>query len=284
MDILDIAADALIDALKMLPFLYAAFLFMEYIEHKAGSKLAEALEKAGRSNIGGSAAGAALGCIPQCGFSAAASNLYASRVIGAGTLMAVYISTSDEAVPILLAHPEMIGSLWKLLAAKIIIAVIGGAVFGLLMKLIFKDEEDVDFEEICTSCGCGDHSIWYSSLKHALNIFLFILAVNLVMGLILGAAGEENVSAFLDRMGAFQPFAASLVGMIPNCASSVIITELYAGGSISFGTAVGGLCTGAGVGLAVIFRENKNIRENLLILAYLYAVGVLSGTLLNLLM
>lgn len=284
MDLWDIFLDAVIDSVKMLPFLYAAFLLMEFIEHRAGSKLSEALEKAGRSGLGGAAAGAALGCIPQCGFSAAASNLYAGRIIGAGTLMAVYISTSDEAVPVLLAHPEMIGSLWKLLAAKIVIAVIGGVLFGSVMKLFFKKEEDVSFEEICTSCGCGDHSIWFSSLKHTLNIFAFVFLVNLIMGMILGVAGEENVSAFLDRMGAFQPFAASLVGLIPNCASSVIITELYAGGNIPFGTAVGGLCTGAGVGLAVMFRANKNMKENFLILAYLYAVGALSGTLLNLLM
>lgn len=282
MNFLDIILDAVIDAVKMLPFLYAAFLLMEFIEHHAADKLSKALEKAGHSNIGGSAAGSVLGCVPQCGFSIAASNLYSSRIIGAGTLMAVYISTSDEAIPVLLAHPEMIGSLWKLIAAKIIIAVIAGAAFGILMRVLIKNDETAHFEDICTDCGCGNHSIWFSAMKHSLEIFIFILLVNLVMGFILGIAGEENVSAFLNGMGIFQPFAASLVGLIPNCASSVIITELYANGSIPFGTAVGGLCTGAGMGLAVLFRTNKNIKENVCFLVYLYAVGVLSGILLNL--
>lgn len=282
MDILDIILDSLIDSIKMLPFLYAAFILMEFIEHKSGDKLAVMLEKAGHSKIGGPAVGAALGCIPQCGFSIAASNLYASGIIGAGTLMAVFISTSDEAVPVLLAHPDMIGNLWKLFAAKIIIAIIAGAVFGIIMKAVFKNDDDVHFEEICTDCGCESHGIWLSSLMHTMKIFVFILIINLIMGLALGIAGEENVAAFLDKMGIFQPFAAALVGLIPNCASSVIITELYASGGISFGTAVGGLSTGAGMGLAVLFRANKNMKKNAMFLAFLYCFGVLSGIILNL--
>lgn len=281
MDILDIIIDALLDSVKMLPFLYLAFVLMESLEHHAGDKFAAALEKAGHSNTGGAVIGSALGCVPQCGFSIAASNLYSSGVIGAGTLMAVFISTSDEAIPIMLAHPEMISSMWKLIAAKVIIAVIAGAVFGLIIKLLTRNDDNTHFEEICTDCGCEGHSVWFSSLKHTLSIFLFILIVNLIMGLALGIAGEENVSAFLDSMGIFQPFAASLVGLIPNCAASVIITELYAGGNIAFGTAVGGLCTGAGMGLAVLFRTNKKMKENVIFLIYLYLTGVLSGILLN---
>lgn len=281
MDIMDIILDAVIDSVKMLPFLYVAFLLMEFLEHRAGDKLAGALERAGHSNLGGSAVGAALGCVPQCGFSIAASNLYSSGVIGAGTLMAVFISTSDEAVPILLAHPEMISSMWKLIAAKVIIAIIAGCLFGFVIKLFSKNDDDTHFEEICVNCGCENHGIWFSSLKHTVSIFLFILIVNLVLGFVLGFAGEENVSAFLQGMGIFQPFVAALVGLIPNCAASVIITELYAGGNIAFGTAVGGLCTGAGMGLAVLFRTNKKMKENVVFLVYLYLIGVLAGILLN---
>lgn len=280
--ILDIILDALLDSAKMLPFLYLTFLLMEFIEHHAADKLALTLEKAGHSNIGGAAVGAALGCVPQCGFSIAASNLFSSRIIGAGTLMAVFISTSDEAIPILLAHPDQISSLWKLIAAKFIIAIIAGALFGILIKLFVKEPDDAEFDQICTTCGCDNHSIWLSAFHHTLEIFVFILIVNLIMNSIMEFAGQDNVSAFLNGIGFLQPFASALVGLIPNCAASVIITELYASGSISFGTAVGGLCTGAGVGLAVLFRTNKNLKENIIFLVYLYFIGVLSGSVLNL--
>ncbi|MCI7768302.1 MAG: arsenic efflux protein [Oscillospiraceae bacterium] len=279
--ILDIVLDALLDSVKMLPFLYAAFLLMEFIEHHAGEKLSTALEKAGHSKFGGAAAGAALGCVPQCGFSIAATNLYASRIIGAGTLMAVYISTSDEAIPILIAHPDKIGSLWKLIAAKLVIAIIGGVLFSYIGKFLLSNDDEADFDEMCSGCGCGSHGIWISALKHTVSIFIFILIVNLVLGLIIGFAGEDNVASFLNNMGIWQPFAAALVGMIPNCAASVIITELYANGSIPFGTAVGGLCTGAGMGLAVLFRTNKKIKDNLIFVLFLYIIGVLSGILIN---
>ena len=279
--ILDVVLDALIDSAKMLPFLYAAFLLMEFIEHHAAEKLSLALEKAGHSKLGGAVSGAVLGCVPQCGFSIAASNLYASRIIGAGTLMAVYISTSDEAIPVLLAHPDKIGSLWKLIAAKLIIAVIGGVIFSYIGKLFLSNDEETDFDEMCSECGCENHSIWFSAFKHTVSIMIFILIVNLLLGLVIGFAGEENVAAFLNNMGIWQPFAAALVGMIPNCAASVIITELYAAGSIPFGTAVGGLCTGAGMGLAVLFRTNKKIKDNLIFVLFLYITGVISGIVIN---
>ncbi len=281
MNFWEIIIDALMDSVKMLPFLYAAFLLMEYIEHKAGDKLAAALEKAGHSAFAGSGLGAALGCIPQCGFSIAAANLYSSRIIGAGALMAVFISTSDEAVPVLLAHPDMAGRLWGLIAVKIIIAIIMGSLFGVIMKKLFKDDDDPCFEEICTECGCGEHGIWFSSLKHTVKIFLFILLVNLILGFVLGIAGEERLKIFLEGLGIFQPFAAALVGLIPNCASSVVLTELYASGAISFGTAAGGLCSGAGMGLAVLFKANKNLKENSAFLLYLLLTGGLAGMILN---
>lgn len=282
MDIISIILDALIDSAKMLPFLYAAFFLMEFIEHHTGEKLAAFLEKTGHSALGGPSVGALLGCIPQCGFSIAASNLYAGRVIGAGTLMAVFISTSDEAIPVILAHPELLGTIWKLIAAKIAIGIAAGILFGFLVKLIFRENDDAHVEELCTDCGCDEHGIWLSSLLHTLRIFVFVLIVNLILGLVIGFAGEERVSAVLQGMGILQPFAAALIGLIPNCASSVIITELYSSGGLSFGTAVGGLCAGAGMGLAVLFKTNKNLRENLFFLGYLYLIGALSGVLINL--
>ncbi len=278
--IIDIVKDALLDSVRMLPFLYAAFLLMEFAEHHTGDKLARLLEKAGGSLVGGAGAGALLGCVPQCGFSIAASNLYASGMIGAGTLMAVFISTSDEALPVLLAHPDMAGDIWLLLISKVLIGAAAGVLFGWLMNRIIKDKE-THFDEICTDCGCEKHGIWISAALHTLKIFLFILIVNLIMCTVMTVAGADRVSAFLDSLGFFQPFAAGLVGLIPNCAASVILTELYASGSIPFGTALGGLCSGAGMGLAVLFRANKNMKINFIFLGYLYAVGVISAILVN---
>lgn len=280
----DVLLDALIDTAKMLPFLFLAFLLMEFIEHKAGDKLADFLRKLGGKTALGPAAGAVIGCVPQCGFSVAASNLYAGRVITVGTLIAVFLSTSDEAVPVLLAHPEMIGSIWKLIAVKIVVAVIAGAAADLIVKVFKIHTEGESIEDMCTEtgCGCGEHGIWYSALKHTVNIIIFILIVNILLGIVMAFVGNETMEKFLGSMGVLQPFAAGLVGMIPNCAASVLITELYAEGAISFGTAAAGLCTGAGIGLAVLFRTNKNIKENLMITAAVYAVGVLCGIVLNL--
>lgn len=283
-DFLDVLLDALLDTAKMLPFLFLAFLLMEFIEHKAGDKLADFLGKAGTFPAAGPAAGAVLGCIPQCGFSVAAANFYAGRVITLGTLISVFIATSDEAIPVLLAHPEMLGSVWKLIAVKIIAALVAGIAADLIIRIFRITTDGESFEDICTEsgCGCGSHGIWYSALKHTLSVGIFIFIVNIVIGAAMSLAGNEAVEHFIGSMGFFQPFAAGLVGMIPNCAASVLLTELYAEGAVSFGTAAAGLCTGAGIGLAVLFRTNKNVRENLVITVIVYAVGVICGIILNL--
>ena len=283
-DFFDVLLDALADTAKMLPFLFLAFLLMEFIEHKAGDKLADFLGKAGTKAAAGPAAGAVLGCIPQCGFSVAAANLYAGRIVTFGTLISVFIATSDEAIPVLLAHPEMLGSVWKLIAVKLAAAVIAGIAADLTVKIFGISTNGESFEDICTEsgCGCGSRGIWYSALKHTLSVAVFILIVNLVIGAVMAFAGNEAVEHFIESMGFFQPFAAGLVGMIPNCAASVLLTELYAEGAVSFGTAAAGLCTGAGIGLAVLFRANKNVRENFVITGVVYAVGVICGIILNL--
>lgn len=276
--------DALIDSAKMLPFLFLAFLLMEFIEHRAGDKLVSFLRKTGGGRAGGAAVGAVIGCVPQCGFSVAAANLYAGRVITLGTLIAVFLSTSDEAIPVLIAHPEHIGTIWKLIAVKIIIAAAAGILADIAVKALKLEKDGEGIEDICaeSGCGCENHGIWYSSFKHTVNIFIFILIVNAIFGTVIALAGEENVKSFLGGMGVLQPLLAGIVGMIPNCAASVLITELYAEGAITFGSAAAGLCTGAGVGLAVLYRANKNLRENLVITGVVYAVGVLGGTVLNL--
>ncbi len=282
-DLLDVLLDGLIDTVKMLPFLFLAFLLMEFIEHKASGKLQVFLKKTGGAKVGGAIGGALLGCVPQCGFSAAAANLYSGRLITMGTLIAVFISTSDEAVPVLLAHPEHIGLIWKLLLTKVIIAVAAGIIVDIVLSLIKHGSDDEpNYEEFCADCGCKNHGIWYSAMIHSVKIGLFILAVNLVLGAVMSFAGEEAMAEFLGKMGVFQPFVSGLVGLIPNCAASVLITELYADGMIPFGSAIAGLSAGSGIGIAVLFRANKNMKENLVILAVVYFVGTISGLVLNL--
>ena len=271
------------DTAKMIPLLFLAFLLMEFIEHKASDKLAGVLKKTGGGRVGGAFLGAAIGCIPQCGFSVAAANLYSGRFITMGTLAAVFLSTSDEAIPVLMAHPDKIGMIWKLIAAKVIIAVVSGIVIdAVIHALKLQGEENPDYEELCSECGCGSHGIWYSALKHTVKIIIFILVVNVVMGIIMGVAGEDAIAHFLEKLGFFQPFLSAMAGLIPNCASSVLITELYAEGAMPFGSAVAGLATGAGLGFAVLFRSNKNMKENFALLGVIYAIGVVSGMIINL--
>ncbi len=178
----------------------------------------------------------------------------------------------------------MFGSIWKLIAVKIVAALISGITADLIVKVLKISTDGESIEDICTEsgCGCGSHGIWYSALKHTIGVGVFIFIVNLIIGAVMAFAGNEAVARFISGMGVFQPFAAGIVGMIPNCAASVLITELYAEGAVSFGTAAAGLCTGAGIGLAVLFRANKNVMENLIITGIVYAAGVACGIIINL--
>lgn len=282
-DALDIILDALIDAAKMIPFLFLAFLLMEFIEHKAGEHLEGILKRTGGGRFVGSAAGALLGCIPQCGFSVAAANFYSGRLITMGTLIAVFISTSDEAIPVLLAHPDRMADILPLILTKIIIAIIIGMLVDIIdhLRKSFR-EEDPDFEDFCSECGCGSHGIWYSAMKHTVKILIFIIIVNLILGFIMGIAGKEAISAVVEKTGFFQPLITAVIGLIPNCAASVLITELYCEGILSFGSAVAGLISSAGIGLAVLFRTNKKIKENFVILGIVLLTGFAAGTVFNL--
>lgn len=283
-DALDIILDALIDAAKMIPFLFLAFLLMEFIEHKAGEHLENILKKTGGGRFIGSAAGALLGCIPQCGFSVAAANFYSGKLITMGTLAAVFISTSDEAIPVLLAHPDKLSVILPLLLTKVIIAIVVGLFIDVIdhLRKSFR-EEDPDYEDFCSDCGCGSHGIWYSALKHTIKILIFILIMNLVLGFVLGIAGNEAIEALIDKTGFFQPLVAAIVGLIPNCAASVLITELYCEGILPFGSAIAGLISSAGVGIAVLFRTNKNMKENFAVLGIVILTACAAGTLFNIL-
>jgi hypothetical protein len=210
-----------------------------------------------------------------------ASNLYAGRIITLGTLVAVFLSTSDEAIPIFLAHPESIGKLLPILVVKFIV----GLVSGLLIDIILRkkklntcntSESNEHIHNMCSNCNC-EENLCISVLKHTINVFIFILAILLILNVTIYLIGEENLAKVFMQGSLLQPFVSSLVGLIPNCASSVLLTELYLAGNISFASIVSGLLTGAGIGIVVLFKINKNIKENVKILGLVYGIGVLVG-------
>ena len=275
---LDVLLDVIVDGLKLLPFLFVSYLIIELIEHKSSEKMEETLKKSG---VFGPIIGSVLGLIPQCGFSVTASNLYAGRVITVGTLIAVFLSTSDEAIPIFLAHPESIGKLFPILIIKFVVALIVGLLIDFVFRKKHSLKEDVEdlnehIHHMCTDCHCEDH-LFLSVLKHTLNTFLFILLILLVLNFAIYFIGEDNLAKIMMEGNILQPFITSLIGLIPNCASSVLLTELYIEGTVSFASIISGLLTGAGIGIVVLFKINKNIKENLKILATVYGVGVLCG-------
>lgn len=271
----DAILDALLDSLKSLPFLFAAYLLIEFLEHRASGRLTAALSHLGPL---GPVGGALLGCVPQCGFSVAAANFYAGRLITPGALIAVFLATSDEAVPILLSRPEFLPDLARLLAVKLAGAALCGIVIDIIVKYILKPAPAAPFHDLCEDCGCEEKGVLRSALGHTVQIFLFLLVVNLALSAAIYLTGPQRISRLLLSGSAFQPLLAGLLGFIPNCAASVILTDLYLAGSLSFGSVVAGLCTGAGMGLAVLFRVNKNWRENMCIVLALYACAVLVGT------
>ncbi len=281
-EFLDVILDILLDSVKMLPFLFGAYLLIEFLEHKASDKLQNALSKSGKHGI---VVGAVLGTVPQCGFSVAAANLYSGKVITLGTLIAVFISTSDEAIPMLLSSPGNVGVLLQLIAVKIVIALIAGFAVDFALKTRRVEEAEPELQEhnvLCHHCGC-EHGIFKSAVKHTLSIFLFILLVSFLLNGVIAWIGQDTISKLLFTDSVFQPFIAALIGLIPNCAASVMLVQLFLSGSLSFGSVVAGLCTGAGIGLAVLFRANRNWKKNLFILVLLYGIGSLSGLLIHLL-
>ena len=261
------------DTLVALPFLFLAYLLMEAAEHYSSDKMERALGRIGKA---GPLVGSALGCIPQCGFSASASNLYAAGLISRGTLLAVFLATSDEAIPLLLGASEGRGQILPLLGAKVIIGVIAGFAIDLWMKKWGKPRE---LHDLCEDCGCEEEGsgILKPALWHTTHILLYIFLLNLGLGLAIHLLGEELLSAILLKGSVLQPFVAALVGLIPNCAVSVLLTQLYLAGTVSFGSLLAGLCSGAGLGLAVLVKMNRSRRENGQIILTLYLLAALCG-------
>lgn len=278
---LEILIDTLVDSIRLLPFLFIAYLIMEYIEHKTSEKSKQAIKKSGKF---GPLIGGILGIFPQCGFSAAASNLYAGRIITLGTLIAIFLSTSDEMLPILISEAVPIHIILKILFIKLAIGIIAGFTIDLTIGKIKKENEDKDkIGDICEHehCHCEEGSILKSSIKHTLNIFIFIIIVSLILNVVIHFVGEDNLSNLILNNSILGPIIAGLIGLIPNCASSVILTKLYLTNVISIATMLAGLLVNAGLGILILYRVNKHIKENIKIVVLLYVIGVIAGIIMQ---
>lgn len=270
----EIILDTLIDSLKLVPFLLITFILIEIIEHKINNK--KIITSSGKL---GPLFGSLLGIFPQCGFGAAITNLYVTRIVTLGTLISVYLSTSDEMLPIMLSNNVEIGIIIKILLIKVFI----GMFSGFIIDLLLRKKEKIEIKELCEHdhCHC-EHSIFLSSLKHTLNITIFIIIISFLLNLGFEYLGEETIEKLFLKNNIFSSFISSLIGLIPNCGASVAITELYLNNTISFGSCMAGLLTGSGVAILILFKTNKDIKENFKILFTVYGIGVISGVIIDL--
>ncbi len=276
--------DALIDSAGMIPFLLVIYFVVEWFERRFGGTIEHRLKKTAQA---GPALGALFGCVPQCGFSVVAASFYSRRMITTGTLLAVILSTSDEAVPVMLAQPGRSGIVVTLLITKLIIGITAGYLVDLLSRRrksveTGRDDHDEETHEL----GCCKHHLSGSAsrrqllahpLIHTAKIFFFIFAVTLGINGLIALVGEKNLGNILLRHSLFQPFLASLVGLIPNCAASVAIAELFLKGGLSYGSTVAGLCCSGGLGLLVLLRENRNLKDTFRIVVLLVLISTGAG-------
>ncbi|RHM98635.1 putative manganese transporter [Dielma fastidiosa] len=277
---IDVIIDALVDTVKLLPLLYLSYLLIDFIDKRSS---AYRLNYLFIKNLG-PLFGALLGLVPQCGFSVIAASLFAQQGISAGTLVACFMATSDEALPMLLAYPSEYKSLGLLLILKLVIAILSGYLLDfVLYKKTLNEEDDFEIELSDPGCSCGSNS-FINALNRTLKTTMFILGINLVIGFVLFGIGEDALSSLLNVHPMLQPFAAALIGFIPNCAASILLVQLYVLGGLSFGSMVAGLCTGAGIGMAVLWKQNKNKRENSLLLLYMFLFSSAAGLLLQIML
>lgn len=282
----DIAVDVLVDATKdtlyLIPFLFVTYLVMEWLEHKTGDKAEAAIQRAGAA---GPFIGALVGVVPQCGFSAAAATLWAGRVITLGTLFAVFLSTSDEMLPIFIAEQVPLDVILKILGAKIIIGMVMGFVVDAALRVARRIDSPLHIHDLCEHdhCHChdGEGGILKSAVKHTLQVTVFVFVITLVLNAVLAVVGEEALGEFLTANPALSVLGSALVGLVPNCAASVVIAQLYVDGILGSGAMLAGLLVSAGVGLLVLFRANRHPGQNVLVVVVLYATGVTWGFIAN---
>lgn len=316
---LDILSDAFLDTVYLVPFLFVTYLLMEILEHKTGNKTQEMVKRAG---VAGPAIGAVLGAVPQCGFSAAAATLYSGRVVSLGTLYAVLLSTSDEMLPVFIAEQAPIGLIATILISKIIIGMLFGFIVDLIYRTRHAQGESLRIHEICERehCACHegcdtcehnpelvyshhddcadgcdhhhhehDHShehgaadIAKSALVHTVQVTVFILIISLALNVVLAFVGEDALASALSGNEVLSVVCAALVGLIPNCAASVVIAQLFLDGVIEFGAMMAGLLVSAGVGILVLLRTNRPVKQSIFILLGLLAFGIVSGLIISL--
>lgn len=271
------------DTIKLVPFLFVTYLAMEALEHKAGDKAEQAVKRAGSA---GPLVGALLGIIPQCGFSAAAATFYAGRVITVGTLVAVFLSTSDEMVPLFIAAQVPVQDLAAILGIKFLVAVVAGFALDLALRRLHRaGDGKMHIHDLCEQehCACGEReSVLLSALKHTVQVTVFIFLVTFVLGGVIEVVGEDALGRFMGASPLLSVVASSIVGFIPNCAASVAITQLYLEGTLGVGALVAGLLTNAGVGLLVLFRTSRPMVKNFQIAGILLVVALASGFVIDL--
>lgn len=279
---IEIIRDALHDSLPLIPFLFITYLVMGILEHAASDRPKKFIRDAGKF---GPIWGSLIGAFPQCGFSAAASYFYIGRVLTLGTLISIYMSTSDEMLPILISEKVAPSTILKIMVVKIIIGMISGffieLLFGWMARRNKTPREFIHQNEI-SSCSCGG-SVFVEALIHAVKVFFFILVISLIIGVAIDFIGEESLYHLFSDIPVLGEAVAGLVGLIPNCAASVVVTQLYVDGIIGSGPMISGLLVSAGVGLLVLFKENRHVHENITIVILLYVAGVSWGALIQLL-
>ena len=279
--------EALLDTIKdtaiLLPFLFLTYLAMEWLEERTEERSVAMLRKVGRA---GHLLGSAIGLIPQCGFSAAAASLYAGGVISVGTMLSVFLSTSDEMLPIFISSSVAPGSIAKILLFKFAIALVSGIIVDAVSRAIGnRSNAEKHIHDLCEQehCGCEDEGsgIVRSAAVHTLKIAAFIFVISLVLGLVVETAGKDVVSGLIQSAPVAATFISGLIGLIPNCAASVIVAELYLEGLFTAGQMMSGLLVGAGVGILVLARTNRHPKENAAIIGVLYAIGVAWGLIID---
>lgn len=271
---LDCFLDGLIDTIKVFPFLLVSFYIIEVLEHKINSN--KRLESSGKY---GPILGSILGIIPQCGIASIATNLYVTGIITLGTLISVFLSTSDEMIPILLSEKVSLKLIFMILGIKLGVGLVSGFLIDLIRPCKLHRHYEVCEEE---HCHCEEHK-FISAFKHTLNISLFILVINVLLNIVFNYGLNDYLSNLLLKDSIFSPIVTSLIGLIPNCASSIVITKLYLASSISFGSMIAGLLTNSGIALVILFKTNKNGKENIRIILLTYLIGIVVGIILNVL-
>ena len=269
--------DILVDNLLLLPFLFPTYLVLEAIEARAGGALERML---GRARRWGPLAGALAGAVPQCGFSAAAASLYAGGVITVGTLVAVFLSTSDELIPVLVSSKAPMGLMLKVVGLKVAFGLAAGLMVDAFLRVRGARSPSPHVGDLCahSRCGCAErHGIVMPALIHTAEIFFFILVVSGLVELALHFAGEDALNSFVLNKPLLGEMLAGLLGLVPNCAVSVTFAKLYMDGGMSAGALMAGSLAGSGLGILVLFRTHRRMRENLLLLVAVYVLGVVFG-------